>query len=110
MKKKCITLLVIVFVILFILIIKFWPAQHYENGGIAKCIGENSVLYTQLGCHACERQEEMFGDDAEYLNIVDCFFEQDKCGGVTATPTWFINGEYYKGTRSIEQLKELTGC
>ena len=75
-----------------------------------ECIAENSKLYVQLGCHACETQEDMFGDDYEKLDIVDCFYERDKCSEITHTPTWIINNQKHVGVQSIEELKELTGC
>ena len=75
-----------------------------------KCIGQESVLYVQLGCHACETQQEIFGDNYKYLNRIDCFYEKEKCPGIEATPTWEIKGKRYKGVKSIEKLRELTGC
>ncbi len=77
---------------------------------IAMCIGENSELYVQLGCNACETQKEMFGDNYKYLNVIDCWSEKEKCSEIQYTPTWIINGEKYTGVQSIEKLKELTGC
>ena len=76
------------------------------------CIGQNSELYIQLGCHACETQEELFGENYQYLNSIDCFFEREQCidAGITATPTWIIDGKKYIGVQNIEKLKELTGC
>lgn len=58
----------------------------------AKCISEKTTLYTQLGCHACQEQEEMFGDDYQYLNAVDCYTFPKKCmdNKIRATPTWVI--------------------
>ncbi len=76
----------------------------------AQCIGENSILYVQLGCHACEIQENLFGETTQYLTIVDCFFEREKCAEITYTPTWIINNQEYIGVQSIEKLKELTNC
>ncbi len=85
-----------------------------NNSSITKetteCIAENSILYIQLGCHACEAQEEMFGDNYQYLNVVDCFFEGEKCPNIRGTPTWIIQGEEYLGIQNIETLKTLTGC
>lgn len=76
----------------------------------AKCIGENSILYVQLGCHYCEAQENMFGNYTHYLEIVDCFYERDKCDGIGGTPSWEIGGKIYEGVQSIETLTNLTGC
>ena len=36
---------------------------------IAKCIGENSVLYVQLGCSHCKDQEDLFGEYLDNLKI-----------------------------------------
>jgi len=77
---------------------------------VVKCIGEKSTLYVQLGCHACETQEELFGESYEMLNVVDCFYEREKCEGIRVTPSWKVNGELMEGVKSIEKLKELTGC
>ncbi|MFH1585281.1 MAG: hypothetical protein ABIB79_00755 [archaeon] len=108
-KSNIITILIILWVVtLSIIILKSSPTSVDEK--IVKCIGENSVLYVQLGCHACEVQEELFGDNYQYLNVVDCFYDRNKCSEISATPTWIINGETYKGVQSIDELKNITGC
>ena len=108
-KRSWITILIIIAVIALAVLILNKPTPETPEE-IAKCIGENSVLYTQLGCHACEIQEDLFGENYQYLNVIDCFFAQDKCSDITATPTWIIKDEKYVGVRSVEQLQELTGC
>jgi hypothetical protein len=110
-KRTWITIAIIIAVIAFaIFIINRSPGEVSE--GVSECIGKNAKLYTQLGCHACKIQEEMFGEDYKDLNVIDCFFDGEKCteAGITATPTWVINREKYMGVQSIEKLKELTGC
>jgi len=78
----------------------------------AKCIGQKSKLYVQLGCSACVKQEKIFGDSYQYLNRTDCWFEREKCleAEISATPTWIINGKSYIGVQTIEKLKELAEC
>ncbi|RLG11446.1 hypothetical protein DRN73_05325 [Candidatus Pacearchaeota archaeon] len=110
-KKSLITILVILAVIILSIIILARP--HTETSKeIAKCIGENSELYVQLGCHACEYQEKLFGENYKYLNKTDCFYDREKCikKEIQGTPTWIINNIKYLGARSIEELKKLTGC
>ena len=110
-KKKWLTLIsIMIIVIAFFLIIYEPKPETPEN--LVECIAENSILYTQLGCHACETQEKLFGDNYNKLNIVDCFYEKEKClqENITATPTWIINGEKIIGTKEIEELKILTNC
>ena len=79
---------------------------------IAKCIANKSTLYVQLGCHACKTQENILGDNYKYFDVVDCFYEQDKCVemNITATPTWIIKGERYKGYKRMDKLEELANC
>lgn len=111
MKKRLwITIMVIIGVVVFAFLIKNGFVNGNTSQQIAECIGENSVLYVQLGCHACENQEKLFGENYQYLNVIDCWYERDKCEDITATPTWIINGEKYVGVQTIEKLKELTGC
>ena len=72
-KGNWINILIILLIIIFVIAVKLWPSPQTSEE-IAKCIGKNSVLYVQLGCHACETQKEMFGDNADYLTKIDCTF------------------------------------
>ena len=108
-KKRWITL-GIIFIIVIISIIVLATRGNGVSKELAKCIGENSEFYVQLGCSACEKQKEMFGKNSQYLNIIDCWFEREKCLEITHVPTWIINEEKYTGVQNIETLKELTGC
>ncbi len=115
MKKKKMrvitTIIIIAVIVLSIFIITSKP-ETKTTKEIAKCIGEKSILYTQLGCSACKSQEEMFGENYQYLNTIDCFYDTQTCidEGVQGTPTWEINGEKHLGTKSVEKLMELTNC
>lgn len=108
-KGDWITLAIIFGIIIFATIIlnESGPETPEE---IVKCIGARSTLYIQLGCHACETQEDIFRESYKYLNVVDCFYETKKCGGIEATPTWIIDKQKYRGVQSIEELQKLTGC
>ena len=103
------TLLIILGVIILSIIILNKSSQKTSEE-IAKCIGQKSQLYVQLGCNACKKQEELFGENSKYLNIIDCWFEQEKCSIITHTPTWIIKEKKYIGVQSIKKLQELTGC
>jgi len=108
-KKRWITL-GIIFIIAIISIAVLATRGNGVSEKLTKCIGENSELYVQLGCNACARQKEMFGKNSQYLNIIDCWFEREKCLEIQYVPTWIIKGEKHTGVQSIEKLKELTGC
>jgi len=113
MKKSwLISALIILVIIVFAVYVKTKkPVEVSEE--LTKCIAQHSIAYSQIGCHACETQENLFGNYKDLLNNFVCNSDNWKtCReiGVSATPTWFIDGQYYKGVQSIEKLKELTGC
>ena len=109
MKKRWLTIIIILVVIVISVVI-ITSRGNGVSKEIANCIGENSELYTQLGCYACEIQEKMFGKNYQYLNTIDCWYEREKCLEIQYTPTWIIKGEKYAEILSIEKLRELTGC
>ena len=110
-KSNLITTIIIIFVIILAIWILKNPGSDVSEE-LARCIGEKSELYTQLGCTHCETQEKMFGSSYKYLKVTDCWFNRDICTDkdITSTPTWIINNEKYRGVQSIEKLQELTGC
>ncbi len=109
-KQTITTLVVIVAVILLSYALISIRDRPQTDEAVAKCIGENSKLYVQLGCTHCETQEKMFGAYVSYLDRTDCFYERDACKDIKVTPTWIIKGQTYEGVQSIEELKQLTGC
>jgi hypothetical protein len=110
-KSSAITLTIILAVVIFAVYL-ITQDTGSTNEELIKCIGEKSTLYIQLGCHACETQENMFGDNYNLLNVVDCFYDRDECveKGIEATPTWIINGEKFRGVQTIDTLKDRTDC
>lgn len=114
-KEKISSGWITIFIIVLIVVIAYFAFTRQTNESsqdIAKCIGERSILYVQLGCSHCQAQEELFGDNVEYLTIVDCFYEPQKCENknILRTPTWIINHQNYEGVLNIDKLRELTKC
>lgn len=116
MRKKEIKTYLFLIIIVGIIIATIYviKARNSEapSTETTKCIAQNSLIYVQFGCHACELQEEIFKDDYIYLNIIDCAKDRQKCvdAKISVTPTWIINNEKYPGVASIDVLKDLTGC
>jgi glutaredoxin len=77
----------------------------------AKWIGQHSTVYVQDGCSHCIDQENLFGANWEYMNVID--YQKDPQAfidnNITGTPTWVINGQQYVGYQSIATLENLTG-
>ena len=112
MKKRINwTWVIIAMILIFATYIIFKPSKSIESE-IAKCIGEKSTVYSQLGCSACAKQKELFGGSYRYINEIDCFYDNEACiqQEITATPTWIIDGKKYVGVQPIERLQLLTGC
>ena len=110
MKKRSWVTITIIVAVIILAIVLINASKNGVSKETAMCIANNSILYVQFGCHACEIQEDMFGENYQYLNVIDCWFERDKCEGIIYTPTWIINEKKYDEVQSIQKLKELTGC
>lgn len=98
--------------IIFLLIISGCASQIIPSVETTKCIAENSVLYVSQGCIYCREQENLFGENYQYITAVDCKLEPKKCleAEITGTPTWVINGTKLVGVQDIETLKRVTNC
>lgn len=111
-RSKIITLVIFILIIIIATLSFTIKPKNHTNQELAKCIGERSTLYLQLGCSHCEDQKNLFGENYQYLNVVDCFYDPQECtnNNIEATPTWKIKGNLYKGFQTIEELKSLTEC
>lgn len=62
-------------------------------------------------CHVCQAQKALFGPSFRYIDYRNCdigtFCDEQ---GITAYPTWIINGEKYRGKQPLSRLAELSGC
>ncbi|HLC86983.1 MAG TPA: hypothetical protein VJH65_01770 [Candidatus Nanoarchaeia archaeon] len=108
-KSRWITVIIItaILILSYFILTKKNPQMPED---LAKCIGENSILYIQNGCIHCINQEKIFGENFKFLNYVNCTNNWDACAEILGTPTWIINKEKHVGVQKIERLQELTGC
>lgn len=109
-KSNFVNLLIILFILGLAALILFWPDSSNVSEELSKCIGENSVLYIQNGCIHCINQEKLFEETFKFINYVNCTEDWTACSEIQRTPTWKIDDEFYLGEKSIEELKNLTGC
>ena len=100
---------IVILIIIAILTLKN-NSNHDEE--VIKCIAEKAKIYSSLTCSACKKQKEIFGEYYNLLDETDCFYETQKCidAQIPGYPTWIINGQQNPGVKTIEQLKQLTGC
>ena len=93
-------------------------ADRFDN--FAKCLTEKGVvLYTSdVGCESCIQQKAIFKSSYQYLTVVDCGEESEKCAqqDIKYGPVWIIDGKdgeddkKYYGLLGVPRLAEITGC
>ena len=83
-----------------------------EIDKLSICMNKNAVMYGSDLCSHCAEQKELFGDSFKYINYVDCLKNKEECinANIQAYPTWVINGRYYEGVKTLQELKELSNC
>jgi len=123
-KNKKIYIPIIILAVVVISIIFFKPSGESVTGefdDFVNCLAEKDAkFYGAYWCGHCNTQKELFHDSEDlikekvYIECADDAInnEREKCieAGITAYPTWIINGEKSTGTKSISQLSELSGC
>lgn len=117
MKKNTIILLILIILVIGIISLIYYVKANGNHDNITMmCIAENSELIVSPTCSACAYQKNILKEDMEnyedYFEITSVaehpeLWEQYNLRGV---PTWVINEQTYPGAKSINQLKELTGC
>ncbi len=108
-KSSWINIVIVLVILIFAFFTFFWPKSTAPEE-LAKCIGNNSVVYIQNGCSHCVNQEKLFGENFKFIHYVNCTEDWSVCSQIEGTPTWLIKNQFYKGEASLEELKNLTGC
>ena len=114
MKKDTKIYLTLGIIVILIILGIFWAKSSNETPEekTMKCIANKSVLYVATGCGFCAQQEAILSNYSSLINTVDCIKETQKCvdNKIQGTPTWSIDNKNYPGLKTIQQLKEITGC
>lgn len=74
-------------------------------------------MYGAYWCPHCHQQKQLFGQEAiRFINYIECDPKGNnaqpelcRAANIQGYPTWEINGEFYPGTQSLEELAELSG-
>lgn len=85
--------------------------------GLAKYLKERgAVMYGSYKCPHCNSQKALFGGASTYINYVECdpSGENSKATlcfsrGVMHYPTWEINGRFYEGGKTLQELSQISG-
>ncbi|MEG4132357.1 vitamin K epoxide reductase family protein [Microcoleus sp. Pol11C1] len=84
-------------------------ARHLKRVG--------AKMYGSFTCDHCQMQKESFGKEAaRIINYIECNPQgknarRDLCEAakIQGTPTWEINGKFYPGQKSLQELADLSG-
>ena len=81
-----------------------------EKVKLALCLKDKgAIFYSSSTCPDCDKQLELFGNDAtKLINVVVCA-SVDDCpeGGV---PAWVIGKKTIYGVKQLDELISITGC
>ena len=114
-NKKIIWGIIVIAMIIYVI----WYYSRNESSGdkkdLASCLkNKGAKFYGASYCSHCNKQKQMFGDDAKNLPYIECETPKNpECASanITGYPTWvFPNGKTTTGALTIEQLKEYSGC
>jgi hypothetical protein len=117
-KKYNLALLILVG-ILIILVIFVWiadiptlnPPIPEEEKSFEKCIEENEViLYGRENSEVFKSQKEDLGELFEFIPVIDCSKEIEKCKGILLTPAWKIKGQVFYSYLDKDILIKLLEC
>lgn len=87
------------------------------KAALAEHLGKSGArMYGTFWCPYCRRQEELFGDAATKLTIVECDpkgtnAQPNMCAqaNISSYPTWEIKGNFYRGMLSLDELADISG-
>ena len=109
-KKIILISIVLVVIVLIAVGIGYGYINSKKPGPLddfAKCLTEKgAVMYGASWCQYTQAQKRMFGNSMRFIDYRD-FSENSE---VKVTPTWFINGQKYEKTQSLDRLAAVTGC
>ena len=85
---------------------------------LARCLGDlDAQLFKVYWCPYCDDQIEMFGDHIRFIDVVECDPDMDDARPelcreyeISSFPTWVIDGEKYRGMRTLNALAGISGC
>ena len=104
----------VVIILLVIAGIFYWKTigQETPQQQLMNCIASKATLYSSKYCPHCQNQKAILGNYLSLFKDIDCLDNPKACdeAGISQYPTWIVNGKLYPGVKSINQLKELTGC
>lgn len=84
-------------------------SENYDS--LVKCMKDNNViLYGYGGDNHVAAQKKLFGDSAEKITYVDCYYSPEKCHGIIMYPSWRIGEVLLSGAATPGTISHFSGC
>lgn len=91
-------------------------APSYESQLAEYLSNTDAKMYGAYWCPHCARQKQLFGNAAALVPYIECDprgvnpkVELCNTVGISAYPTWEINGEFYLGAQPLNRLAQISG-
>jgi hypothetical protein len=81
-----------------------------QKAAFVTCLNEQGDLYfEQANCVECDKQRDELGEKAyQLLNKKTC--GNDLCQGLKNVPAWSIEGKFYYGVQTFQDLNKISSC
>jgi len=113
MKKNTLILIILItIVIASISLIYYIKANGDYDNPTMKCIASKSKIIVSPTCGWCEKQKQDLGETIDYFKFIDISKNPEilQQYNIKGTPSWIVNEQVYSGYKTVNQLKEITGC
>jgi hypothetical protein len=118
-KKEILVFIVIIVAIsLIISVILFIKSSNNSTCIIdektIKYIASKATLVASPTCSHCAEQKQILGGNITYFNVIETSDPASKeiieKYNIVGVPAWIINDKVYYGVKTLDELKEMTGC
>lgn len=82
-----------------------------ENAKLAYCLdGKGAEFYCTKFLPECEKQRNLFGSSLNSIYTKECGKNNENCPNLKEVPAWYIDKEIYYGFKTLQELREISGC
>jgi glutaredoxin len=119
-KKKEILVFIVIIIAISLIISVILLFNHKDQGTcsinekIINCIASKSILIASPTCPHCAEQKQILGGNITCFNVIETtdsnsteIINKYKIVGV---PAWIIDEKVNYGVKTLDELKQLTGC
>lgn len=83
---------------------------HADHSEFSECLDKKAatLYYRSQGCKECDEQMKLIQEYEQDITHIDCFI--DDCPPLSHLPAWIIEGVEYDGSKTLQELKDISEC